>query len=61
MYIYMTQYEETAKALGNEEYSLVAVPNPKQNAEDEIHIRQKASRTGNYAVITDKCPDEHDR
>ena len=58
MYIYMTQYEETAKALGNEEYSLVAVPNPKQNAEDEIHIRQKASRTGNYAVITDKCPDD---
>ncbi len=56
MYIYMTQYENTAKALGNANYSLVAVPNPKKNQNDEVHIRQKAMRAGNYAVITDKCP-----
>ncbi|MFQ7077095.1 MAG: hypothetical protein ACLRSW_03695 [Christensenellaceae bacterium] len=58
MYIYMTQYENTAHALKNEEYSLVAVPNPKINESDEMHIRQKANRAGNYAVITDKLPED---
>lgn len=57
MYIYMTQYENTAKAFGNQNYSLIAVPNPKITSDQELHIRQKSPRAGNYAVITDKCKD----
>ena len=57
VYTLIDGLEKDAKAIGIENFELVAVPAPKANANDQLHIRNTNARIGAHVLITKKCSD----
>ena len=55
IYTMIDSLEQQGKKAGIENFELVAVPSPKVNAEDKLHIRQTNARIGAHVMLTKKC------